>query len=237
MQKELGRQIYRITKGEQNEEEMTNIFATPSKAATKTKLFNSGIEALEQEGWKVERIPKVGKSSIRRIVKGDESKVVTIRTTQDTYIAFPRDDEDKEWATLSMADLVVAVSVDDADNPRFAQVHFIDGDEMRDRFDRSYNARIAAGHSIGTGRGMWLGLYEPEQSDSPSQVGAGAGLKHPPVATFPLSDASEEKSKPAATEAAPTVSKNAPLSISDARRQLAETFGVDPANVKITIEV
>lgn len=216
---------------------MTNIFGSPNKAATKNKLFNSGIEALEQEGWKVERIPRVGKSSIRRIVKGDESKVVTIRTTQDTYIAFPRDDEDKEWATLSMADLVVAVSVDDADNPRFAQVHFIDGDEMRDRFDRSYNARIAAGHLIGTGRGMWLGLYEPERSDSPAQVGAGAGLKHPPVATFPLSEASEEKSKLAGTEAAPAVPKTAPLSISDARRQLAETLGVDPENVKITIEV
>ena len=229
--------IYRVINGKQNEKEMTNIFGTPNKTATKTKLFNSGIEALEQEGWKVERIPKVGKSSIRRIVKGDESKVVTIRTTQDTYIAFPRDDEDKEWATLSMADLVVAVSVDDADNPRNAQVHFIDGDEMRDRFDRSYDARIAAGHSIGTGRGMWLGLYEPEQSDPPSQVGAGAGLEHPPVATFPLSEASEEKSKPAATEAAPAASNNAPRSISDARRQLAETFGVDPDNVKITIEV
>ena len=213
---------------------MTSIFGAPSKVPIKTKFFNAGIEVLEQAGWQVKRIPKVGKSSVRRIVKGDESKVVTIRTSQDTRIAFQRDGEDKEWATLSMVDLVVAVSVDDVDKPRFVHVHFIDGDEMRDRFDRSYNARIAAGYSIGAGSGMWLGLYEPEQSDPPSQVGAGVGLKHKPVATFPLSEveASDEKSKPS-----PIVSKNVPLSISDAKRQLAETFKVDLDNVKITIEV
>ena len=218
---------------------MANIFGKPIKIAIKTKLFNAGIEALEQDGWKVERISKVGKSSVRRIIKGNESKVVAIRTTQDTRIAFQRDSEDKEWVTLSIVDMVVAVSVDDVDNPRFANVHFIDGAEMRDRFDRSYNARMAAGHSIGAGRSMWLELYEPEQSDPPRRVGAGVGLKHKPVATFPLSEveASDKKSKPAAVEAVPIVSKNTPLSISDARHQLAETLGVDPANVKITIEV
>ena len=218
---------------------MANIFGTPKKASMKSKLFNAGVEALEQEGWTVERIPKVGKSSIRRIVKGDESKVVTIRTTQDTYIAFPRDDDDKEWVTLSMADMVVAVSVDSADNPRFAQVHFIDGDEMRDRFDRSYQARLDAGHSVSSGQGMWLGLYEPEQSEPPSLVGAGAGIEHPPVARLPLEETSDETPAPPpsaeSSTARPTASK--PLSIADARQQLAETFGVEPDNVKITIEV
>ncbi|NYF33808.1 hypothetical protein [Sphingopyxis sp. JAI108] len=215
---------------------MTNIFATPDKVSTKTKLFNCGVAALEQDGWKVERIPKVGKSSVRRIVRQNESKVVTIRTTQDTYIAFPRNDDDTEWVTLSMVDMVVAVSVDDAENPRFAKVHFIDGDEMRDRFNRSYDARITAGHTIGTGRGMWLGLYDPEQQDLPSHVGAGAGLAHPAIATFPLDEASEIRTTPAAIET--SVSPvNGPLSISEARRLLAETFGVDPSNVEITIRV
>lgn len=215
---------------------MTNIFGTPEKGPMKTRLFNAGVSALEAEGWKVERIPKIGKSSVRRIVKGSESKVVTIRTTQDTYIAFPRNDDDSEWVTLSMVDMVVAVSVDNADNPRFANVHFIDGDEMRDRFDRSYEARIAAGHTIGTGRGMWLGLYDPEQKDIPSQVGAGAGIAHPAVATFPLDEASEA-GKRTATPQPRMTDNSAPLSIAEARQRLAETFGVDPSNVEITIRV
>ena len=215
---------------------MTNIFKTPAKVSIKTKLFNCGVAALEQDGWKVERIPKVGKSSVRRIVRDSESKVVTIRTTQDTYIAFPRNDDDTEWVTLSMVDMVVAVSVDDVENPRFAKVHFIDGDEMRDRFNRSYDARIAAGHIIGTGRGMWLGLYDPEQQDLPSHVGAGAGLAHPAAATFPLEEASDVRITPTAIENGVTPT-NAPLSISEARRLLAETFGVDPSNVEITIRV
>jgi len=218
---------------------MTNIFSTPKKVSRKTELFNAGIAALKGEGWTVERIPKVGKSSIRRIVKGNTSKVVTIRTSQDTYIAFPRDEEAEEWATLAMADIVVAASVDNRENPRFAQIHLIDGDDMRDRFDRGYKARLEAGHTIPSGRGMWLGLYEREQDQIPSLVGSGAGLDNPPVLRVPLKQESgakpfeQSKSSPSPTNSTST----AHLTISDARDQLAKTFGVDPNNVKISIEV
>lgn len=216
---------------------MGNIFSSPEKASIKSQLFKAGLMALEAQGWAVERVPKVGKSSIRRIVRGGESKIATIRTTQDTYIAFPRDSADKEWLTLSMADLVVAVSVDDPANPHFAQVHLIDGDEMRDRFDRSRDARVKAGHSIQPGQGMWLGLYEKEDSAPPSLVGAGAGLKHPPVARYPLTDGRTDApvSQPSAT-AEPTATNDS-LSIPEARRRLAATLGISPENVKITIEV
>ena len=110
---------------------MTNVFGTPEKVATKGRLFDIGVAALENEGWKVERIPKVGKSSVRRLVRGGETKVVSIRTTQNTDIAFPRNEDDSDWGTLDMVDAVVAVSVDDRENPRFAKVHFVDGDDMR----------------------------------------------------------------------------------------------------------
>ena len=218
---------------------MTNIFATPKKVSRKTELFNASINALEKDGWTVERIPKVGKSSIRKIVKGNESKVVTIRTSQDTYIAFPRDNEAEEWATLAMADIVVAASIDNKDNPRFAQIHLIDGDEMRDRFDRSYKARLEAGHNIPTGRGMWISLYEEEQIDIPSLVGAGAGLDNPPISRVPLEDEQDQPSSQSVRPADPevAVTSNAQLSIAEAREQLAKTFGVEPSNVKISIEV
>ncbi len=218
---------------------MANIFGSTKKISRKAELFKAALAALEKDGWAVERIPKVGKSSIRRITKGLESKVVTIRTSQDTYIAFPRDNEAKEWATLAMADMVVAASIDDRENPRFAQIHLIDGDEMRDRFDRSYKARLDAGHTIPSGRGMWLSLYEEENNDIPSLVGAGAGLDNPPISRVPLEEERDqthaEPSKFAPPD--PAAPSNAQLSISDAREQLAKTFGVDPSHVKISIEV
>ena len=64
--------------------------------------------------------------------------------------------------TLSEVDAVVAVSVDDYYNPRFAQVHMIDGNEMRERFDRACAARLKAGHAIPLGRGVWVSLYLPD---------------------------------------------------------------------------
>ena len=73
---------------------------------------------------------------MRRITKGTVSKTVSIRTAQDTWIAFPRDRDDKGWVTLSDVDSVVAVSVNDRHNPKFAKVHLLDGNEMRDSIVR-----------------------------------------------------------------------------------------------------
>ena len=141
---------------------MANVSAHENKVQRRRRLFQIGLDALEKDGWRIERVHGSGKSSLRRITRNGESRLVTIRTTQNTHIAFPREHDDSDWVTLSRADLVMAVSVDDQDDPRFAQVHLIDGDEMRDRFDRAYQARLAAGHSIPTRRGVWLSLYQQE---------------------------------------------------------------------------
>jgi hypothetical protein len=201
----------------------------------KHQLFDIGVAALERAGWKVERIQGSGKSSVRRITKGGVSKVVSIRTTQDTWIAFPRTEKDKAWRTLDEVDSVVPVSVDDPHDPRFAKVHMIDGDEMRDRFNRAYAARKRAGHTIPIGRGVWVSLYLPEANDPVSHVGAGAGLKFPPIATVPLNPdmiAVQEESH----DSEPQLEEEAPLTIADAKRRLAISLGVDPANIKITVE-
>lgn len=217
---------------------MTNVFGSPEKASMKTQLFNIGVKALEKAGWKVEREPGVGKSSVRRVSKGAVSKLVSIRTTQDTWIAFPRTEKDKGWRTLDDVDQVVAVSVDDRHNPKFAKVHIIDGGEMRDRFNRAYAARKKAGHTIPIGRGVWVSLYLPEAQDPVSHIGAGAGLKFPAIATVPLTPdcvaATEAKSTDDEDE--PHAAEEAPLSIAEAKRRLAISLGVDPANIKITVE-
>ena len=212
---------------------MTDVSGTPQKVALRRQLFEIGIRVLEEKGWRVERVSGSGKSSVRRIVKGSERKVVSIRTSQDRWIAFPRNKTDQGWVTLSEVDAVVAVSVDDQEEPQFALVHVIEGDEMRDRFDRAYSARKEVGHTIPLGRGMWISLYEREAREPTNRVGAGAGLVYPPIARVPLSD---EIRPQANDEYILPPQREAPLTIIEAKRQLALTFGVDPENVKITIE-
>lgn len=213
---------------------MTNVFGTPEKVSRGNRLFQIGLEALQQQGWEVERIPGIGKSSVRRITKGGKSRKVSIRTSQDTWIAFPRNNKNNGWVTLSDVDVVLAVSVDDRDDPKFAQVHMIDADEMRQRFDRAYAARIAAGYTIPLGRGVWVSLYHPDATDPVTHVGGGAGLHHPPIARIPLEP--EESDVGVALETKDADKKDRPLTIAEAKRRLAMTLGVDPSSIKITVE-
>lgn len=171
---------------------MTNVFMALDRGDRRSRLFNIGVETLQGNGWTVERIPKFGKASVRRITKGGNSLKVSIRTSQDLYIAFPRNEDDTKWVTLSDVDAVVPVSVNDGENPRFARVHMIDGNEMRDRFDRTYAARRAAGHTIPLGRGVWLSLYHDEATSPPQLVGAGAANNENQLAMVPLDEGEGE---------------------------------------------
>ncbi len=213
---------------------MTNVYGTPEKVTMKAALFGAAISALENDGWKVERVAGSGKSSVRRITKGKESKVVSIRTTQDRSIAFPRIEGDKSWRTLDVVDAVVAASVDDKEDPHFANIHLLPGDEMRDRFNRTYEARLRAGHTIPVGRGVWLSLYANESFSPVHLLGAGAGNKHPPFAKVPLdatilisADNEVDEEEPKGDEG---------LTIAEAKRRLGITFGVDPSSIKIIVE-
>jgi hypothetical protein len=213
---------------------MPDVCRTTGKVTMKAALFNAAIAALEQHGWKVERVSGSGKSSVRRIKKAAESKVVSIRTTQDRSIAFPRMEDDKSWRTLDEVDAVIAASVDDKENPHFANIHMLPGDEMRDRFNRTYTARLNAGHTIPLGRGVWLSLYADESANPVHHVGAGAGNKYPPFAKIPLDPAALISAENEADEGEPKAEEG--LSIGEAKRRLAMTFGVDPSSIKIIVE-
>lgn len=126
---------------------MTNVFVTPEKVELKARLFEIGTETLRKQGWKVEKRKGFG-SSVRFIGKAGKTQSVSIRTSQDKWIAFPRNEADSGWGTLSDVDVVLAVSVDHRHNPKFAKVHMIDAKEMIERFDRAYAARKAAGYKI-----------------------------------------------------------------------------------------
>jgi hypothetical protein len=217
-------------------EAMTNVSATQEKLFIRSQLFRAAQQALEKDGWRVERIARSGKSSMRRITKGKLEKTVSIRTSQDTWIAFPRTSDDRNWATLADVDYVVAASVDSRDDPRFAQVHLIEGGEMRARFDRAYAARKKAGYTIARGRGIWLSLYEEESEDPVTLVGAGAGRDHPAIAKVPLSGQKSDLvfEEPGSQISEGTTSET-PLTIAQAKRRLAQSLGVSEADIKITI--
>jgi hypothetical protein len=221
-----------MTKEEPNE---------PDKGTTRAHLFQIAVRALEHQGWKVERIARCGKSSVRRILKGKLTKTVTIRTSQDTWIAFTRNMADNQWVTLDEVDYVLAASVYPEGDPQFAEVYMIEGDEMRERFNRAYEARKRAGYVIEGGTGFWLSLYDRETDRPVTLVGAGAVLGRDPIAREPLNGEAPEKierNSPTPNEEPDRVDvevEEGPITITEAKRRLAASLGVNEADIRITI--
>lgn len=223
---------------------MTNIFKTQEKRDRKKRLFQIGIETLQEQGWTVTREPGLGKASVRRITKGDDSKLVSIRTSQDTWIAFPPKPKRKGWITLDDVDVVLAVSVDGNVPPKDALVHWLPADEMRERFDRALQARMEADRVQPDRRGIWIPLYQRDDAtDNVSYVGGGAGLDYPPIARVPLKNGHNGNgSAPSPRPRLPIplddshVNAGRPFTIAEAKRLLALSLGVPEASIKISIE-
>ncbi|PYQ19685.1 MAG: hypothetical protein DMF81_21060 [Acidobacteria bacterium] len=221
---------------------MTNIYKDPKKRDMKRRLLEIAIETLQAQGWTVERT--TGGASIRTIRKGGESYRISIRTSQDQWIAFPRREDDKAWVTLSSVDVVVVVSVDDLRHPSAARVHWIEADKLRVRFDRAYMARKKAKYSVPLGRGLWIPLYIDEDG-SPSHAGGGVGNMYPEIARVPLAATEPERDPLVASRAIATQIRangsvapadDQSLTIGEAKRRLALTLGVPEASIKISVE-
>ncbi len=210
---------------------MTNVFKRPEKKSRKSELFAFAVKALEDAGYTVERIERAGKGSVRKIIKDGKSQVATIRTSQDAWIAFPRNRQDTGWKTLEGADVVVAASVDDKINPRYAKIHLIPAKEMTARFDRARDKKLKAGHVVPKNRGVWLSLYNEEAQEPVNLVGAGAGLKFPPIATFPLNGALSALTPVRSIMEPP----NERFTIADAKRKLSAFYGVPEEAITISI--
>ncbi len=220
----------------------------------KNRLFMAAVKTLEEQGWTVHDAP--GGGSVKRITKGGESKLVSIRTTQDRWIAFPRHADDRSWVTLSHVDMVVASSVDKENPPTEAWVHIFPAREVERRFEACYAARKAAGHSIPLRRGIWISLYGSEVDGKPRTVGAGLGRDFEAIAKVPLHSVSDDQEVDGADEVmedddradhieadeatqaaqAPGADEVRPLSIAQAKKGLALFLGVPEESIKIVIE-
>ncbi len=218
---------------------MTNVFKTPEKHDRKKRLFQIGIETLQKLGWTVSKERGIGKSSVRRIMKAGDSKLISIRTTQDQWIAFPPK-PGKGWITLDEVEIVLAVSVDGKVPPREAFVHWIPADEMRERFDAARKARKEAKRVQPERRGIWIPLYEREDaSENVSYVGGGAGLDYPPIAQVTMNGggSTPSPSGPGETEDDDQHHDGENLlTIPEAKRRLALTLGVPESSIKIMVE-
>jgi hypothetical protein len=151
------------------------------------------VQALEREGYAISRVPGIRKGSVRRITKeGCKPMLAAIKTMRNADLAF--DPKPKNgFTTLDEVDVVIAVTTDDRQNPRFAYVHKFDAKLLRPYFYRAREARTAAGQPPSTGVGMWLKLYGEEDAKKVWTIGAGFGLTYPPIDKVPLVGEAEQQ--------------------------------------------
>lgn len=208
-------------------------------------LVRAATHALEGAGLALKRVPGRGRANTWKIEENGQHKRVSIRTTRNRWIAFPPLEKGTKWKTLDDVDIVVVAAVDDGDDPRNVEVYRFDAAEVRRRFGASYAARIAAGHKVRDGFGMWLNLDEDDRGLAAS-VGAGLATVHPPIATFPLEGLTAEiPTEPAAVpeyrDAAGTPATRELQTIADvmdwARKRIATLSGVRMDAIKLDCRI
>lgn len=170
---------------------MVNRMKEMGEAKGRRIMVGAAITALEKQGYSLKRRPGRGLTAVYDATKGQETKVVSIRTTRDRWFAFPSLKKATAWKTLDDSDLVSVAAVDDVENPQAVNVYLFPADEVRKRFDASRAARIAAGHNIKDDWGMWVILDKGDDSVT-SQVGHSLSVDYPPIATYPLDELEEE---------------------------------------------
>jgi hypothetical protein len=211
-------------------------------------MVEAAKRGAEAEGYTLDRVPGRGLSNIWTITKNGRSQRASIRTTRDRWFAFPPLNHGKKWKTLDEVDLVIVAAVDDRHEPENVEVYIFPATEVRERFDAAFAARTGAGQTVRINFGMWVGLDEDTRNIAAS-VGSGIIDKYKAVAVFPLVDLLADSSveDASALEVADVTAgeddvvnrafdSDPPLTIAEAKRRLALTFGVKPENVKITVE-
>ena len=206
----------------------------------KQALLRAAIDTLKADPYvTVLRRPEGGSSAYTFSEQGpdggrerglDSIDYITIKTSQNQWIGFTRDKTDTYWKGIkeSWGDVIVS-AVDDIWNPTRARVHKFHRRDVEARLDKAYEAIKKAGKKVKPGAPISISLYDrQEDSSAPSHlVGAGIGIKHPPIAVVPLKKyMSLTAKKPKATN----------LTIPEARRRLAASYGVPIHAVTIEID-
>ncbi|MEY9498997.1 hypothetical protein ABIF33_008017 [Bradyrhizobium elkanii] len=225
---------------------MPNVLEGLSETVKWHLMVEGAKRALEANGYKSDREPGRGLSNVWTITKNGESRKASIRTTRDRWIAFPPLDDGKKWKTLDEVDAVIVATVDDRDDPKRVEVYIFPATDVRERFDAAFAARTAAGQTVRNNFGMWVRL-DHDTRNIPRSVGSGIVDQYKPIAVFPIADLLTEASaidpvalgdfdSDTANDDPEALDNDPPLTIAEAKRRLALTFGVKPENIKITVE-
>jgi hypothetical protein len=215
-------------------------------ARTWRVLVHAAKKAASEAGYILSRVPGRGLSNVWNLQKDGKTKVASIRTTRDRWIAFPPLEGGKKWKTLDDVDLVVVAATDSKKNPKNVEVYILPAEEVRKRFDASYAARIKSGHLVRDDFGMWINL-DPDHRPTPSSIGSGIIKEHKRVAQYPMdmllaeAKAQTWSDGDAELEAAPGEDEVHATTIAQvmawARERVAEIAGVRVEAVKLDLKV
>lgn len=223
---------------------MTNRLKKIGETASWRLMVSAAVEGAKKCGYAMRRQPGRGLSNTWLVSKRGETKVASIRTTRDRWIAFPPLDNGTRWKTLDDVELVIVSAVDDRENPQNVDVYLFPADAVRQRFAASYAARIKNAHTVRDNYGMWLKL-DAADADVPGQVGAGLAVEYPAIARFSIDEL--ESRMAVATERAaveaPTDIREAPAfaTVGDvltwARSEIARLSGMASDAIKLDLKI
>jgi hypothetical protein len=169
------------------ESDMSNTFKQLGASPRWQFMVAAARKGLEGAGWKMERKPGRGLSNTWIVKQDGKEFSLSIRTSQDRWVAFPPLEGGKRWKTLDDVEKVLVSVVDDKDNPTRIQVYLFDAAEVRKRFRSAYQARTGAGHIVKDNYGFWVNL-DADDRGLPVSVGAGLADDFKPVANYSIAE-------------------------------------------------
>jgi hypothetical protein len=226
---------------------MANRLKEMGETASWRLLVSAAIEGAKRSGYALKRQPGRGLSNTWEVTKDGKTKIASIRTTRDRWVAFPPLEGGKRWKTLDDVDLVLVAAVDDNKNPQNVDVYLFPAQVVRDRFDASYAARLENGHTVRDNYGMWV-MLDSGDSQVPSQVGAGLAVEYPAIARFSIDElegesvVTEVATETAAMEPEHTEGETpAFVTVADvlasARSEIARLTGMSPDAIKLNLKI
>ncbi len=208
-------------------------------------MVDAAKRGLIEAGYRLTRMPGRGMSNVWSIELDGKVQTAAIRTTRNRWFAFPPLEGGTKWKTLDDVDLVVVSAVDNAENPKRAEVYLFKAADVRKRFRAAYDARKRAGQAVRDDFGMWIGL-DTDPRDLPSSVGSGLAQVSPPLATLALEEVEEPHGREAAKTQSPTRNglegeTREPQTIVEvlawARQKVAIIAGVRTEAVKLDLKI
>lgn len=202
-------------------------------------LSDVAMKAMRADGWTITKAPGHGRANVWNISKKGKDGRVSIRTTQNRWIAYQPQDGGKHWKTLDAVDFVCvsAFSYDESsDSPTGVDVHLIEANVIRDVFNQNHSARISEDHTVTDNFGMWVCIDKCEGTQA-AHTGSGFATAKNLIASYQL-DGSDD-----APETDGHADRPAPLrpSVSDilenARTEISRITGIPVEGISLDLHM